>query len=379
MKRLWSDQRGFAFLSALATIIVAFTMATAVLHMAETDNQITVADRRMYRALYQANGGIEDGIERLKRNPWSWYYPLFQGYPAGVAPRGQYIRDGFGYAPGEYEFKMEPVGSPPREVSITSIGYGDGMRRTIVTKIKFELPKAYQQGIYGRDGVNLGNGRADITGDVWSDADLQASRGNITVNGSLYAANNIYTGNNTSVSGTINPNSDLLGLPAIDFNYLRSIATQVYTQSSPSQPIAFSGSRVYNEDIIFVDGDLNLDSLFVTGRVTFVATGNLTITGPVTQNDPSVDRIGVLAGGDCKVRGSGWGGQPSATSTDTVRALIHCLGEVLTYGNTTFYGALVGRYVDNNGFLTLYKDDQNGMPAPGMLVFVKVLEWLDTP
>lgn len=291
-------------------------------------------------ALNLAEAGLDRALDQISAN-WSSGNGYSQGETFSV---GSYSVQTVGSDSSSYT--LEAAGSAllndsvvTRKVRLTLIKEGVNDPYTILTQGNLNLKKANVTINGVSDGVLHTNGNFHYDGAVavyTEDESGQAIPGEITASGNV-------EGNGTLTSGTATANASNVTLPTVNFDQLRTEATQ---QIDGNYNVN-GGTLGSTGAVTYVDGNLTLDGS-VTAKGIIVVDGNVDVTGSVKP--PSGETLEIISKGNFDFDDQG----NSSASAELV-ASIYCEGNfklrpgspwiegfVIATGNTEFTSANAG-------------------------------------
>ncbi|GEM_PF-2824504 len=291
-------------------------------------------------ALNLAEAGLERALDQISAN-WVSGNGYSQSETFSV---GSYSVQTIGSTSSSYT--LEATGSAllndsivTRKVRLTLIKEGVNDPYTILSKGNLNFKKADVTINGASDVVLHTNGNFHYDGSVavyTKDASGQAVSGNITASGNVQ-------GNGTLTSGTATANASNVALPTVNFDQLKTEATQ---QINGNYTVN-GGTLGSTGAVTYVDGNLTLDGS-VTAKGIIVVDGNVDVTGNVKP--PSGETLEIISKGNFDFDDQG----NSSASAELV-ASVYCEGNfklrpgspwiegfVIATGNTEFTSANAG-------------------------------------
>jgi hypothetical protein len=162
-------------------------------------------------------------------------------------------------------------------------------------------PQVFQQAVYANGSLQFDNNNALICGDLYVVGSVDLGNNSRVIGspaggcstvvgtGKVIATGAVIAGNNTVIEGgwcdathygagrpcAAAPTAAPLTSP--DFGALSSQATARFSTSQ-----SLSGAKSYNNDLVYINGNLTLNGLAVQGTVTFAVTGSVNIWNNLT-------------------------------------------------------------------------------------------------
>lgn len=141
-------------------------------------------------------------------------------------------------------------------------------------------------------------GASKANGDIRANGNISLLNLSSKINGDATATGTISA---WSITGKKTPSSDPQSFPAINTAYYQSIASLNYTGD-----VYFSGGYTFlnANDVLVINGNVNLSNLTFSGSGTIIVTGTLTVSGSITPAF-SGNRIAILCLGGITFVGTG--------------------------------------------------------------------------
>lgn len=393
------SQDGYVMVTALIALAVMSILAAAAIAQANTALRMTGQAVRSEQALYLANAGVEMILARIRNAPLDE-----ENQPAPEIEENAPYTYSMELEPGlvgSYEVVVTLTGSTAQ---IHSTGTVEGTSRVIEAQVPLSgdddggddggggapIP---DQLAFGHGPMKLEN-NADICGDlyttgnlklennvtIWNKTNAQDTKspceaiygtGQVVVMGELTNENNVAIPGGWCDATDYGPSTPCQGnpphvgtLPPPDFAKLKARATRWYVKASDAAycddkpadtcqtlngTLSLTGSQTYSDDLVYVDGNLKIDKergdgLSLTGSVTFVVTGSVSIEADLTCSDETNCLVGIIAGQSIKVE----------QNNVTVHATMQTLGELKAENSITIRGYLVAASMTMENNLLLY-------------------------
>jgi len=363
----------------IALAVVAL-LGAAALNWATSGLRLARKATESEQAFYMANAGIEDGLARV-----------LAGQAAGPFSRQLPIA---GSLSGTYSVTM--TAQPDQSLAVVSTGQVGRTTRVVTARMvpgtagsgpgspDGSAPpppgvdeQVFQQAIFSNGSLAFDNNSV-ICGDLLAVGSITLGNGTRVVGtagsgcsyvvgtGKVIATGLVELGNNATVAGgwcdywrwgttahpcPTRPSASPLAAP--DFAALSTRATV-----RAGAGLTLAGTRSYNNDIVYINGNLLVDKTGValTGTVTFVATGSAYLEGPV------------ICAGACTVAIISRGDITSGNNL-VFRSTLVSAGRIALGNSATVYGNLQagGFAVLNNATVYPLKAGSTTPGAPGGL------------
>ncbi len=272
--------RGSVALSAIAALAI---LLVVVLGMMAIGNATFLSGKRQLRlrgARAMAEAGIEYGY-------WQYAYNKATLPYTGSRSLGR----------GSFRVTVtDNSASIPSTIQIVSTGTlnGETAARTEVlpsssTRTPFDYALCSNTSISGPDMVT---GAGGTNGDIRANGDISLTSSTITstVNGDAYAGGTLSI---PVVTGAKFPGAASLSYPAIDLAYYQSIANRRFNSSQ-----TFSGFLFLRpNEVVYVNGDITLNSGYIVGTGTLVAANQIVLNGDLAYAFSTDKFAGLAANG----------------------------------------------------------------------------------
>ncbi|MDF2629354.1 MAG: hypothetical protein K0R39_3185 [Symbiobacteriaceae bacterium] len=303
------NDSGYILITTMIALAVVALLGAGALNWASSGLRLARKAVESEQAFYMANAGIEDALARV-----------LAGEAAGPINRQLPVAGGLA---GTYSVSMTPQAD--ESLSVVSTGQVGRTTRVVTARM---MPgstgggpgggtpgsgegtpappgvpeQVFQQAIYSNGSLAFDNNSV-ICGDLTAVGSVTLGNGTRVVGkpgagcsyvvgtGKVIATGLVELGNNATVAGgwcdywrwgsAAHPcptRPSAAPLPAPDFAALSAQATERHSTSR-----AWSGLRSYNNDLVYISGSLLVEKagLTVSGTVTFVATGGVSLEGSI--------------------------------------------------------------------------------------------------
>jgi hypothetical protein len=203
-------------------------------------------------------------------------------------------------------------------------------------------------------------------GNVASNASMSL-QGSVNVDGSASAVGTVHVQGATSVSGAVNPNSQAVPFPNLDFAALKT--TAAVAKVTNGDVIVTSGATTILTGLI--NGNLNLTGsghviiqspVYVTGKVSFGGSGPVDGGLLISQGDISATGQNTLSGSGTLALATlgnvSLGGGSSITA-----AIFAPNGTVSMHGNSSIFGSIAANAVSIAGTPTITRNTNYVWPT----------------
>ncbi|MGE5675441.1 MAG: hypothetical protein ACM3XM_16445 [Mycobacterium leprae] len=374
------QRSGYVLITVLLALAVICLIGVAVLNSSTSALRLAAQITADERALDAANAGIEWSLAYFQT-----HYMLPSTPPAPVTiPMGNYS------ATDTLTVGTDTQGNP----TVTSVGTSGSSSRTINAALGNGVPGAYRSAIYSTSPSNAAselNQNVNICGDVFSNNNLTLNNGvhiyagsdpacaaypssakgvaiavksvlfqnrsQVYIEGGYCDANNIGPACNNQKPTAYN-------IPAPDFG-----ATGVYYITAQAQNHFYPTDRTLSvasgdQQIYYVNGNLTLTGGTVNGRITYAATGTITVTNSILNNSACNTTthpcsLLLVSQGNINLSGSANG--------QTIYAAIITEDALNTNSNWSIHGSVSASTLNFKNNTWLYTDDPYyNFPPPGL-------------
>lgn len=181
-------------------------------------------------------------------------------------------------------------------------------------------------------GMNL-----NVTGSIHANENIRIRGATVNVSGTLQAAGLVDVRGSVVRAGTVRNYVASIPMPMLDQSELRAMCATRFTGSQH-----WSGTTINLDGNVFVDGDLKLSGVRVTGQGMLMATGDIELAGTSLRYlNPSTDRLAIYSLRDIKITGTNF----------VVDGIIYAPhGQVRAHGSSlTINGQIIADEVDFSG------------------------------
>ena len=266
----------------------------------------------------------------------------------------QFIHDISGYTSGTFETINNTDGN---SISVQPTGTYEyrvlGMARNIKTQREIAytvntFPSAFvfDHAVYSQNTIDL-SGSTHIQGSIFANDDINVNNSGEMVDGDVYSATDIYTSNDTNISGILYNNVSTILPPTIDINVYYGTADLIFDETETPH---ISGTTEASPEIRYAEG-LSNTTQFNNGTHygTLIFEGDLNLTGGTFRSDSS-DPLAIYVTGDLTLSGN-----------PNIYGIIFVQGvTTIGNGNPEIFGSLISANglngVDLSGNLTIEYD-----------------------
>lgn len=389
-----ADERGMTMALTMTVMFIVFALGAAWLAVAEHAVFSARYDRARQRAVDAANAGLVTASAALARNSSYAGAALtsFSGggaeYEVTVATDStdtsgrRRVVTATGYAPAKAAaisrrtmrqlINLNPVGFQYAMMSEQAITTGSAS--TIVGdiyangSITLGNSQNYSGSIYTQDNLTTGSNQ-NITGDIYATGNVSVASSSTEVKGSVYAGGSVTTGgtidNKAVAGGTISNCANVIGacspntppppvpvqhLPAFVWNPANYPSFQSYSTGSA---FVSAVSKTNASGVFYVNGSVafaNNDALYLTGDMTIVVNGDITLPRVVQNNtaNGATVQLSVISSNGGTITPSN-----NFTIPQTVNTLMYTTGTFNAKNSSTFSGALYAGTLSNGAHLSV--------------------------
>ncbi len=215
-------------------------------------------------------------------------------------------------------------------------------------------------------GINRGFtlDRRDFIGtSVFSNGNIRLED-NVVIDGEAWSAGTVTLRDSAVVTGGIYQRAPRQPFLAPDMKALKSQATVTYNSDR-----RFSGNQTFNDDLVYIKGELTLSGLRVTGRVTFVAEEDVVIRGEVLPAD-AASGIGIISAEDIVLNAA------------TVEAALWSAGVIEFESGSVLRGTAVADELDKERSITILPSEflrqNNALGFPPQGEPPEIIDWHET-
>lgn len=339
IRKLHRSEGGYVLVTALIAMAVLSILAAAAISQAHTALRMSRQAVRDEQALYMANAGVEM-VYALVLEPQLIPENAEYNYPMQIAPGVN----------GSYHVVIT---DRPGMIGIRSTGTVTEASGTSTRVIEAEIPFDRSGGTPPPEVLVMGNGplsfhnMVDVCGDMFVNGDLETKHMTVWARTTaqdedspcetlLGEGRTIVTGkltkdqhsefqagwcdkdhyeDHTPCDGT---KPQVRSFTPPDFPTLKSQATRWFVPNSESSycngkpagtcqtfssPLPLSGNRTYQDDLVYVEGSLDISGsgLTVTGNVTFAVNGAVRIDGDIRCAGSTTCNVAIVSAGDITV------------------------------------------------------------------------------
>jgi len=282
-------KKGFTLIAAIFIVVGMAILGLTTVALVASDSGISVKNYKSLQAFYIADAGLEYYLKQLAdSNDWSVPPPVLeeQDFNNGVLTLAVLSASANQVTFSSTGRVTQGLVSYERVLAMTVTRDPGGVGGIISDYL-----------IYGGSGggaTNVGN-NVVINGAIFVDADLIIDN-NSFISGDAYASGEITLGGGASVTGTIEPSSDLpTTFPTLETTFYDGLLAQAALQPAGDWTITtstlFAAQSPYlvNGNVTFQGGE----TISTSGSVIVAATGNVS----VGNNAIIGDNLSVIAGG----------------------------------------------------------------------------------
>jgi Flp pilus assembly protein TadG len=186
------------------------------------------------------------------------------------------------------------------------------------------------------DDLRIGGAELNVIGNVHSNEDLRFNGATVNVSGTLEAAQRLVNNGSIINAGEIKTFDRVIPMPKYSSSELRDMCAARYSGS-----MHFSGGSLNVTGGIFVDGDLELTGVSVSGVGLIVATGNIRLNGTDFRYAGPSDAVCLYSQKNIRIEGNTFVAQGMFYAPNGV---INCSGT-----SPTVQGSMVAHQLDFTG------------------------------
>jgi hypothetical protein len=330
MKKMMMRDEGSALFIGIVMMLLLSALAGAYITVSMSNASNTASRKDSLQAYYVAEAGLEKAVADLNAGTLA--------IPAGGSTTINGTLD-------TYNFSAVVTDIGSSKFRVVSDAIVDGFERKMESVIGVEYPPFLQYGII-TDGRLEIKGAVKVHGSIHSNYNSKTTP-SISNSGVAFAVDKSISAVGSislpagNVGGDILPYSPAVPIPNIDLATIKEKAIaqgHYYSVSHDWSPPKGSkeGPQLSVNDVIFVEGDITLNSNTIIGAGVIACTGTMKINGNITSNpgDPKqIQSVMLISGGDTNFTGN-----PTIQKT-----LLYSKGRMRLGGNVTFTGVAIGR------------------------------------
>jgi type II secretory pathway pseudopilin PulG len=370
MRRLAAEDQGYVLITALLVLAVISIVGAGALGWAATSARMARQAMVSEQAFYMANAGLEEALARAN---------------AGQLNPNQTLQHTMTIAPGlQGSYQVTLASQQDGTVLATSTGTVRSTSRTLTARLRLGgLSPAYQYLTFLGEPLDLQH--VDACGDLYAYGDIEVKHthiwGKTTAQdpsspctsirgtGKLVSTGGV-TVDKSVVDGGVYPFAKPIAMPIIDIAALKSRATAWWVTDSskcsqkppgatcqvmPKKGLTISGAQTYNHAIIYVEGQLDINNLRYRGAVTFVAEGEISISGVTGRNSSCAPKeictAAFISGAQISVDGEVHG-----------YFLVKPPGSFEMKNHSTIYGNILAGSLGKDKHILIHPPDMVGIP-----------------